>query len=108
MRVTAKETQRLADVVAGGDLRSALEALRDRLADEVERVAEDGFCPVCKRGSSSVAPLAKQLRDVLVQLDSLAKPVGSKTDELKKRRADRQAGVAKRAAGSAVKRAGRG
>lgn len=62
---------RLTDAVQGGR-RAALEALRDRLAVEVERVAEEGFCQVCRRGSSSIAPLAKQLRDVVAELDGLS------------------------------------
>lgn len=82
----------LAEVVAQGDMRESLEALRDRLAGEVERVADEGFCVSCKRGSSSIAPLAKQLADVLKLIDAL--PVaegGSKLDDLTARRAKRLA-----------------
>lgn len=74
-----------------GDRRKGLEALRDRLAEEVERVAEDGFCPACKRGSSSIAPLAKQLTDVLAHLDALPKSTeGTPLDELARRRENRE------------------
>ena len=81
----------LTEAVASGDRRRALEALRDRLAVEVERVADDGFCAECKRGSSSVAPLAKQLVDVLAALDSIAPAQeGTPLDELNRRRATRK------------------
>ena len=88
-------SERLSDAVSSGDRRAALEALRDRLAVEVERVAEEGFCTTCKRGSSSIAPLAKQLRDVIGELDQL--PVvedGSVVDDLASRRAARRAAAA--------------
>ncbi len=87
----------LVEAVASGDRRRALEALRDRLAVEVERVAEDGFCPECKRGSSSVAPLAKRLEDVLEALDELpgaAKTEGTPLDELRRRRLERKPAAA--------------
>lgn len=85
------------DAAASGDRRRALEALRDRLAQEVERVADEGFCFTCKRGSSSVAPNAKLLADVLKQLDDLPEAEGtSVVDDLAARRAERKA----RAAGS--------
>jgi hypothetical protein len=85
----------LVSEVRSGDRRRALVALRDRLAVEVERVAEDGFCPACKRGSSSVAPLAKQLRDVVEELDRLPVAEGeSVVDDLDARRAARRAAAA--------------
>lgn len=79
-----------------GDLRSSLAALRDRLAAELD---EGSTCQKCGGSiASPTAPIAKQLRDVLMQIDSMAKPEGSKTDELKRKRAQREAGVAHRAA----------
>jgi hypothetical protein len=85
----------LIEAVQTGDRRQSLEALRDRLATELERVAEDGFCLECKRGSSSVAPLAKQLSDVLARLDEMPAEVkGTPLDELARRRADREPGAA--------------
>lgn len=94
----------LTETVAEGDLRASLEALRDRLALEIET---DPRCIKCGGSvSSPTAALAKQLRDVLVQLSAMAKPEGSKTDELKRKRAERQARVAKRSAGSKQRRAG--
>jgi hypothetical protein len=81
----------LVEAVASGDRRRALEALRDRLAVEVERVADEGFCVECKRGSSSVAPLAKRLEDVLAALDDLGVPAeGTALDELRRRRESRR------------------
>lgn len=82
----------LVEAAASGDRVEALRALRDRLAVEVERVAEDGFCVECKRGSSSVAPLAKQLRDVLAELAEVSPAVRSMDgaeDELERYRAAR-------------------
>jgi hypothetical protein len=86
-------TMSLSEAVATGDRLKALQALRDRLADEVGRVADDGFCPACKRGSSSVAPLAKQLRDVLGELADLAPTVRKDPvrDELERKREERKA-----------------
>lgn len=87
----------VSEAAASGDRRRALEALRDRLAAEVERVADEGFCVECKRGSSSIAPVAKQLRDVLDALDAMPESEGSSVvDDLAARRAERKA----RAAGS--------
>jgi hypothetical protein len=87
----------VSEAAASGDRRRALEALRDRLAEEVERVSDEGFCFTCKRGSSSVAPNAKLLADVLKQLDELPEVEGSSVvDDLAARRAERKA----RAAGS--------
>ncbi len=89
-----------------GDLRSALEALRDSLASEIE---DGSRCVKCGGGLSSPTPaLAKQLRDVLNQLASMPGEKRSVTDDLKAKRARRQAGVAKRASGSVDKRAGGG
>jgi hypothetical protein len=54
----------LAAVVAKGDRKASLEALRDTLAGSIE-VAE----------SKEVAALARQLQSVLAELDALAAPV---------------------------------
>ena len=87
----------VSEAAASGDRRRTLEALRDRLAEEVERVSDEGFCFKCKRGSSSVAPNAKLLADVLKQLDELPEVEGSSVvDDLAARRTARKA----RAAGS--------
>ena len=66
----------------------ALEVLRDRLAAEVEREIESGYCESCKRGSSSLASLAGQYRETLREIEDLTKGVkkGSLVDELAKRR----------------------
>ena len=71
-----------------GDLRSSLEAVRDRLEREIEDADS----------SSAVAALVKQLRETLVQIDGLVTPKGSVTDDLKRKRAQRQASVQKRSA----------
>ena len=73
------DAEGLRGAVGSDDRRAGLRALRDRLAVELERVADEGFCPACKRGSSSVAPLAARLSDVMAQLDDLG--VGAKTEE---------------------------
>lgn len=78
----------LPTVVASGDLRRSLEALRDHLAKELAGA-----------GARDAAPLAKQLRDTLNQLSAIATPEKSVTDELKAKRAARQAEVANRAPG---------
>ena len=77
------------------ELGVALRALADLLAGELESGVA---CVKCGGSvSSPTAPLAKQLRDTLTQLSTLAKPEGSRSDELKRKRVERQAGVAKRA-----------
>jgi hypothetical protein len=72
----------LSVAVRSGDRRRALTALRDRLADEAE-LAE----------GRDLAPLAKQLAEVIRELDAL--PLGkeaSTSDALAARRAARLAG----------------
>jgi hypothetical protein len=78
--------------VSSGDRVRALTALRDRLAEELEHEAKTGFCETCKRSSSSVAPLAKRLEDVLAVLDGMepAKE-GTGLDEFTRRRQARVA-----------------
>lgn len=96
----------LVEAVTSEELRVSLEALRDHLANEM---ANGVACKACGGVvSSPTAPLAKQLRDVLTQLSQMAKPKGSVSDDLKAKRARRQAGVAKRAAGGVEQRAGGG
>jgi hypothetical protein len=72
----------LAKVVAAGDRRASLEALRDFLAARLEAVDPD-----------KTAPLAKQLADVLRELSTLAVPKGSKVDDLAAKRAARRSGA---------------
>ena len=73
--------------VASGDQRRALEALRDRLASEIDRADE--------KGVAVLAQIAAQLRAVLKELAGLpeAKAV-SKADELAARRKARRAKAA--------------
>jgi ribosomal protein L12E/L44/L45/RPP1/RPP2 len=70
----------LPEVVAAGSRRASLEALRDLLATSLVEVDPD------KR-----APLAKQLTDVLRDIEELSEPEGSKLDDLAARRAARLA-----------------
>jgi len=72
----------LTTVVAAGDIRASLEALRDRLAAEIEEA--DG---------KELAPLAKQLSDVLHRIESLPRKEASRVDDLARRRADRLPGA---------------
>ncbi|MGK5737264.1 hypothetical protein [Micromonospora sp. URMC 103] len=70
----------LSAVVASGDRRAALEAIRDRLAGELT-VAE----------GREVASVAKELRETIRELDSLPLPEGvSGVDQLAKKRAARR------------------
>ena len=70
----------LRDEVAG-EYRAALEALRDKLAVEIESGVERG----------TVAPLVKELREVLSELERVAVPEVSKVDQLRERRERRTA-----------------
>jgi hypothetical protein len=64
---------------SGGDLRAALEALRDRLAAEID----------CADGRT-LAPLAKQFADVVQRISQLpAEEKGSTVDDIAARRAAR-------------------
>lgn len=101
--------RKLSEVVAEGDLRASLEALRDTLAAEIEAGTA---CVKCGGSvSSPTASLAKQLADVLVGLEALPRREASAVDQLAKRRAARLSG-AKVSDGSgskpAVKRGGGG
>jgi hypothetical protein len=82
----------MAAVVAGGDRRRSLEVIRDRVAAELA-LAE----------GRDVAVLAKELREVIRELDSLPgvgmetpldRIAGSVSDDLAKRRAARVADAA--------------
>lgn len=78
-----KPVDSLAGHAGAGDRRAALEALRDLLARHLETADRD------------VPALARQLREVMAELDSLPNPQEkSKVDELNKRRAARRAKAA--------------
>jgi len=70
----------IADSAKSGDRVRALEALRDRLADEI-----DGC-----QSSRDVAALASRLQSVLAELDTIGPVIAGTTplDELRMRRAD--------------------
>jgi hypothetical protein len=76
----AATRSRFAAEVSSGDRRRALVALRDQLVSAIEET--EGF---------HVAPLAKQLADVLAQLDSMKVPEVSTRDDLARRRTARRA-----------------
>ena len=78
----------VADVVAEGELRASLEALRDRLAVAVD---------VCE--PRELAGLAKQLSEVLRALASLPGVERSDLDDLAAKRDRRRAQVSEQAAG---------
>lgn len=80
--MTNRRVLGLADVVASGDRRRSLEALRDHLAQELEN-APAGL---------AIGPIANQLRVVLAELDTLPDATKESTvDDLAKRRATRRA-----------------
>jgi hypothetical protein len=81
----------LVDAAASGNRIAALEALRDKLAQEL-----DG----CE-SSRDVAALAARLQSVLSELDTIAPPVDAETplDVLRARRAERRADLTKRKVG---------
>lgn len=68
----------LAAVVQGGDRRKSLEALRDRLAADIDSA-----------DARLVPALAKQLVDVLRDIEGLREPEGSALDDLAARRVAR-------------------
>jgi len=75
----------LAAVIATGKRRESLEALRDHLAQELEN-APAGI---------AIGPIAKELRTVLAELDSMPnEKEESAVDDLAKRRASRRAEAA--------------
>lgn len=78
----------LAETVKGGDLRASLEAIRDHLATELETGAS---CKKCGGVlSSPTAPLAKQLAEVVRQIDRLPTKEASAVDDLAAKRAARR------------------
>jgi hypothetical protein len=84
-------------IVGAGDLRASLEAIRDKLAHELD---EGVACKRCGGAISSPTPaLAKALRETLTALDAIRAPEDSKSDDLKAKAARRRARVAKRAGG---------
>lgn len=79
-RRPAKPAASLREVVAAGDRRASLIALRDELAKRLQDADRD------------VAPISRQLLLVLRELDQLPTPAEeSKVDELANRRARRRA-----------------
>jgi len=78
----------LGDIAKSGDRIATLEALRDRLADEL-----DGC-----QSSRDVAALASRLQSVLAELDTIAPPIAPETplDVLRARRAERRADLTQR------------
>lgn len=74
----------LPEVVATGDRRKSLEAVRDHLAARL-----------IDAGTREAAAIAKELRNVMAELYSLpGEREGSKSDELADRRARRRAAAA--------------
>ncbi|MBK6857962.1 MAG: hypothetical protein IPG97_15820 [Microthrixaceae bacterium] len=73
----------VARAVRSGDNREALEAVRDKLAHEIDLVGEDD--------RERLAPLTGRLLEVLRALDDIAEPEVSRKDELRRRREDRRA-----------------
>lgn len=82
----------LPDVLAADDRRASLEALRAHLGETL-LVTEPARC----------APLAKELREVLRELDELSVPEVSASDELKLAREARR-GIAAKVPERAAKR----
>lgn len=74
----AEKKLSLPEAAATGDTRAALEAMRDKLASEME-FAE----------AAIVAQISGQLVKVLAALDALPAIEKSRVDELRKRREDR-------------------
>ncbi|MFD8531519.1 hypothetical protein ACFV0L_29275 [Streptosporangium canum] len=70
----------LLEAVESGDQRMALEAIRERLARELEAAA-----------GKDVAPIAKELRAVLDALNAMPGGEESKLDQLQARRESRRA-----------------
>jgi len=73
----------LVDATASGDRRQALEALRHKLATELDSTSGHG-----------TASLAKELANVLREIDQLPIAEGSKVDDLGARRTARRAKAA--------------
>jgi hypothetical protein len=75
----------LSDVVASGDTRRSLEAIRERLAGALESA----------KYTKDLPPLAKQLVDVMAAIDALPAPGEvSVLDEIAAKRVERRAEAA--------------
>lgn len=75
----------LAEIVAEGDQRASLEALRDRLAGWIDAA----------KYAKDIGPLAQRLADVMEKLDALPDPARESTvDDLAAARAARRASAA--------------
>lgn len=73
---------KLSEIIARGDQRESLEALRDNLADWIDRA----------KYAKDVAPLAQRLADVIARLDALPdERRESPVDDLARARAARRA-----------------
>jgi hypothetical protein len=87
-----KRPEAVAPVLAQGDMRASLAALRDRLAVEIDEAPAG--CSECGRVDGRViATLTKELTAVLARLDEMPMPEGaSRIDELASARKARQGG----------------
>jgi hypothetical protein len=82
-RYQGKDRDLLEDVVAAGDHRKSLEALRDYLARRLDEPWTHG---------RDAAPLAQRLTDVIEKLAALPDPAGvSQIDDLERARRERRA-----------------
>lgn len=79
----------LSETVAAGDRLKSLQALRDRLASQIDGTDS----------SRDVAALSQRLMDVLAQIDEVVKAQpeskGTVRDEVARKRAERQAGASR-------------
>jgi hypothetical protein len=81
IREVIMAAKKLLTTIREGDRLASLRAVRDKLAGELEQAP-----------GREAAPLAKELRAVLAEIDSMAPPEeGSRFDELAARRANRLA-----------------
>lgn len=81
------ESKPLSEVVAEGDYLQSLEALRDRLAIELDASSK------LSAAARDVAAVSNQLRAVLEQISLIKPPEKSKVDELAEQRAKRRSDV---------------
>ena len=83
---------------AGDGRRQLLEAIRDRLAQELDGLAGHRHSCDCRCGvppdARTVPTLAKELREIIRELDSLPTEKASIIDELRKKREGRRAEAA--------------
>lgn len=86
----------LTETVETGDVRASLEAIRNKLADELEAGA---MCKKCGGVlSSPTAQLSKELKAVIKEIDQLPKKEGSAVDDIAAQRRKRKARSSDRAA----------